>query len=249
MKLKRLILFLLILTVSFCGVNNYSNRTTLYVPAYSPAKNAGDYEVKGIDVSKYQGDIDWDKTAGQNISFAYIKATQKNNNVDPNYEHNITAALKAGIKVGSYHYFTFDCSGIEQAEFFIEHSVYNGGLLPPAVDVEPEDDDTPQSLDTDSIRQNLFDMLDILEAKYRVTPVIYANAYAFKTLLNGGFEKYPVWYANYTNNPNVPDGRQWTFWQYSTNGVIYNKNGNTTAVDLNVFYGSEEEFRNLFGHF
>ena len=73
---------------------------------------AQSYEHHGIDVSHYQGDIDWASIEKQGIDFAYIKATEGSSYVDEYYETNRNKAEEAGMRIGFYHFFSFESSGI-----------------------------------------------------------------------------------------------------------------------------------------
>lgn len=99
------------------------------------------YTVHGIDVSYYQGKIDWQKVKamredGVYVSFAFIKATEGLLNVDPYFQRNWREAPKAGIKVGAYHFFRPKRSGLWQANFFLQTVSIEKGDLPPVVDIE-----------------------------------------------------------------------------------------------------------------
>ena len=91
----------------------------------------------GIDVSKHQGKIDWEEVAkDKNIQFVYIKATEGRTMLDRRYRENITGARKAGLKVGSYHFFTSRRSARDQFENFRSHLNRSEQDLIPMVDVE-----------------------------------------------------------------------------------------------------------------
>ena len=79
------------------------------------------YPVRGVDVSKYQGEIDWPVLAEQEISFAFIKATEGSSHVDARFAYNYEEARKTGLRVGAYHFFSFDSGGDTQAENFIRN--------------------------------------------------------------------------------------------------------------------------------
>ena len=96
---------------------------------------ATDYN--GIDVSKYQGNIDWNKVSeDSHIKFAYIKASEGSGNFDSKYNNNITQARNAGIKVGSYHFFIGRKAAKDQFENFTRHVRKKDQDLIPVVDVE-----------------------------------------------------------------------------------------------------------------
>ena len=94
------------------------------------------YPVRGVDVSKYQGEIDWPVLAEQEISFAFIKATEGSSHVDARFAYNYEEARKTGLRVGAYHFFSFDSGGDTQAENFIRNVEAFEGMLPPVIDLE-----------------------------------------------------------------------------------------------------------------
>ena len=98
---------------------------------------AAHYEVRGIDVSSYQGDIDWPTIAKQGVDFAYVKATEGSSFTDERFEANLRGAREAGLLVGAYHFFSFESRGRSQAEHIVATVPADGDLLPVAIDVEP----------------------------------------------------------------------------------------------------------------
>ena len=78
-----------------------------------------DYPIRGVDVSHYQGDIDWAALSSQDIEFAFIKATEGSSYVDEYFDYNFKQAQASGIDAGAYHFFSYDSAGLTQAENFI----------------------------------------------------------------------------------------------------------------------------------
>ena len=97
---------------------------------------AAQYAVQGVDVSEYQGEIDWPALARQGISFAFVKATEGSGYTDPFFAQNLSGAQAAGLYAGAYHFFSYDSPGQTQAENFIAAVPQTPGALPPVVDVE-----------------------------------------------------------------------------------------------------------------
>lgn len=89
-----------------------------------------EFEVRGVDVSHHQGDIDWTALAQDDVSFAYIKATEGGDWVDPKFTENWEAAHEAGVIRGAYHFFTFCRSGVDQAANLIATVPKASGMLP-----------------------------------------------------------------------------------------------------------------------
>ena len=94
------------------------------------------YTIKGVDVSSYQGDIDWDVLSSQGIEFAYIKATEGSSTVDRCFEANWQGASKTDLRIGAYHFFSFESSGENQAKLFCGTVKALPDMLPPVIDVE-----------------------------------------------------------------------------------------------------------------
>ena len=90
----------------------------------------------GVDVSRWQGDIDWQKLRGQGANFVYIKATDGGDHLDPMFGKNWRAAGEAGLKRGAYHFFYWCRTAGEQADWFIRNVPRVEGALPPVIDVE-----------------------------------------------------------------------------------------------------------------
>ena len=95
-----------------------------------------DYPVRGVDVSYYQGDIDWKVLADENIDFAFIKATEGSGHIDTKFEENWEQSGKTDLKRGAYHFFSFESRGEAQAEHFISVVPKEEGMLSPVVDIE-----------------------------------------------------------------------------------------------------------------
>ena len=105
-----------------------------WLPRYRPELRPG--ESYGVDVSNHQGEIDWTAVAGDDIEFAYIKATEGGDSVDPWFERNWEGARSAGLDVGAYHYFTLCRSRSEQAENFLATLPVHEADFPAALDLE-----------------------------------------------------------------------------------------------------------------
>ena len=95
-----------------------------------------EYPVRGVDVSAYQGEIDWDVLEKQEIDFAFVKATEGSSFVDRRFIQNYEEARKTDLRIGAYHFFSFDSSGKTQAENFIKNVPVDDEMLPPVVDFE-----------------------------------------------------------------------------------------------------------------
>ncbi len=173
------------------------------------------YPIRGIDVSTYQGDIDWNTLSSQDISFAFIKATEGSTLVDPHFSFNFSEAQKYDISVGAYHFFSYDSPAETQAHNFINTVIAFDGMLPPAIDLEfyGGNEKNPPSREYVNIQLDI--MLDILEDHYGMKPIIYATEKSYKLYLSGAYDQYCIWIRNVYSAPKLSDNRNWTFWQYT----------------------------------
>lgn len=201
------------------------------------------YPVRGVDVSSYQGEIDWTLLASQDIEFAFVKATEGATYTDRCFEANFSGASATGLRVGAYHFFSFDSSGADQAAHFINTVPKIEGMLPPVVDVEFYGDYFDAPADREKVLPELTALLTALEEHYGVKPILYATGKAYDRYLSGQFEENGIWIRDILKKPSLSDGRAWDFWQYSPKGRLDGYDGAEKFIDLNVFCGSEEEFR------
>lgn len=233
------------------------------------------YPVRGVDVSHYQGEIDWEVLAGQDIRFAYIKATEGSSHTDNMFAKNWAAAGETGLAAGAYHFFSFDSPGENQAAHFIgcldqanidrsradqvrtgqtqttqaqtaQTQAETGSMLPPAVDVEYYGDKKVNPPDPEAVRDSLQNYLDLVEDHYHMTPVIYSTEEVWEQYLKGYFDEYPLWIRNVKTRPRKD--ADWTFWQYSNRARLDGYSGEESYIDLNVFCGSEREWENRFSY-
>lgn len=195
------------------------------------------YPVRGVDVSSYQGDIDWQTLSGE-LDFAFIKATEGSKYCDEYFAYNYSEARKTHLRVGAYHFFSFDSDGDTQAENFIKNVEPYDRMLPPVVDVEFYGDYRTNPKSADEVVPQLKLMLDDLEEYYGMRPIIYATGSAYSMYIEEALSDYDIWLRSVYF---TPEGG-WTFWQYSDTGKLDGYNGEEKHIDLNVFYGTKEQF-------
>ncbi|MEM7008660.1 MAG: GH25 family lysozyme [Thermodesulfobacteriota bacterium] len=196
------------------------------------------YPVHGLDISHHQDVIDWDILEREDISFVIIKATEGGDHKDTKFEHNWQRAGEIGLVRGAYHFFTFCKTGKEQAQNFTETVPVEKDSLPPAIDLEFGGNCSARPPKEEVLRE-ITEFARITEQKYGKTPIIYATRQSYRSFLEGEEIEYPIWIRNIYHKPTLPDGREWTFWQYANRGRLYGING---FVDFNVFNGSPQEF-------
>jgi lysozyme len=199
--------------------------------------------VNGVDVSDWQGQVDWDKVKSDGYSFAYAKATQGTSSVQSTFATNCAGIAAAGMLRGAYHMFEFGSDPATQAQNFLKTAAPQAGDLPPMIDLELSTNSSPRDAIT-AVRS----FLSIVEAQINAKCVIYLGFYFWRDALGGtdAFSSNPLWLANYTTaeQPSAMPA-VWSkliFWQYSSNGNLAGING---AVDLDRYIGSLSDLRQL----
>jgi lysozyme len=200
------------------------------------------YSIHGIDVSKFQKNINWSAVEQMqvdriHISFAFIKATEGITRQDASFKTNWQKAKKAGIVRGAYHFFYSTRDPLKQVINFQNVVQLESGDLPPVLDIEVHNNQ-PAAV----IRSTARIWLEEMEKAYGVKPIIYTNIHFYETYLGEEFDKYPLWLAHYYQKERPSTKRQWLFWQHSDIGRV---NGIRTTVDFNVFRGDSLALRKL----
>jgi len=195
----------------------------VWLPEYRPGLQSG--ETFGIDVSHHQGEIDWSRVASDDIDFAYIKATQGSDFLDPRFLENWSAAAEAGLERGAYHFFTLCRPGREQAEHFL--AAAPDGDLPLAVDLELAGNCSERP-PADDVMAELGDFLAAVEADRGEQVVLYVGddweaVYPVRDEFKG-----PLWHRRILRRP---DRNDWWIWQFSGMSHVDGVGGD---VDLNV---------------
>lgn len=206
----------------------------------TPSKS--EYPIRGVDVSSYQGKIDWNVLSKQDIQFAFIKATEGSNYTDEKFTFNYEQAMKTNIHIGAYHFFSYDSSGSTQADNFIATVPKNKNMLPPVVDIEFYGDKEKDPPNKANVTKNLILLLEKLENYYGVKPIIYATQKSYKLYISGGYSDYDIWIRDVYFKPTLPDEQKWTFWQYTDKGQLDGYKGSEKYIDINVFCGSQQDF-------
>ncbi|MCM3629631.1 glycoside hydrolase family 25 protein [Paenibacillus glycanilyticus] len=200
---------------------------------------AAKYKIRGIDVSHYQGEINWDKVAGSGKwRFVYIKATEGKDMTDDYFKSNWEQARSNGMLTGAYHFFTTQSTGAEQAAHFIEKVPNEAAALPPVIDIEIAlDKNVPL------IQRELTALSAQLEQHYKQRPILYVTYDTFHAYIAGSFNDHEIWIRDVVRHPGLRNDRPWIFWQYNNRGHIA---GIDAYVDINVFKGDEAAFNARF---
>lgn len=205
-----------------------------------------DYEIRGVDVSSYQGDIDWNILSKQGIKFAFIKATEGSSYVDEKFKINYENALKTDLKIGVYHFFSYDSEGNTQADNFIKNVPNKEGMLPPVVDIEFYGNKYINVPNVTETQKQLQIMLAKLEQNYGKKPIIYATYKSYNLYIANKFKNNYIWIRDVYFKPKLKDNREWTFWQYSDKFILDGYIGKEKRIDMNVFNGNMQKFEEMF---
>ena len=211
---------------------------------YGDDKYPEGYEVHGIDISHYQGSVNWDRLRsnalvdGCPIRFIIIKSTEGSSSIDPNFEDNFYQAREYGFIRGAYHFWSVNSGAREQAYYFLQKVHLERGDLPPVLDVEHK----PKNQSVEDFQTDILTWLHIVENKYGVKPIIYTY-YKFKDsyLSAPVFDDYPYWIAHYYVDKVEYQGK-WKFWQHTDAGKLPGIKG---SVDLNIYNGSYYDLMRL----
>jgi len=201
--------------------------------------------VRGIDISHYNGPVNFAQSAGSGFAFVYVKASEGRFTKDPLFAANYAGLLQNQIPRGAYHFFYPQLDAQAQASNFLSAVTHlNAGDLPPVLDVEMSGEQNPSAIAT-AIQQ----WLDSVQENLGCTPMIYTAAGFWNTALGGttSFASYPLWVAEYTGNssPRLPTGfTNYVFWQYSQSGSVP---GIASNVDMDQFNGSLSDLNQLAG--
>lgn len=192
--------------------------------------------IKGLDVSSYQGRIDWNAVKSTGIGFAYAKCTEGTSFIDDQYDRNSHALRQWEVPFGAYHYFHPSIDPIEQAQFFLKATDDHGGLIP-MVDVEETEGESAESIVT-----SLATFTRAVEQKFGKKMLIYTGYSFWNTSVGGsdGFAGHPLWISEYNSDdaPTLPNGwTEYAIWQYADDGIC---NGISSHVDLDRLNPSME---------
>lgn len=250
--------FFLLISILGLGVYQFKDGV-LYYLGFKTSKNVDDlskeerkiadiriYEVLsehkdclfGLDVSEYQGKIEWNKLGKIEdtfaLSFVFIRATAGKDKIDSEFKRNWNGAKKNDIIRGAYHYYRPNENSILQANNFIKTVHLNKGDFPPVLDIEK----LPKSQSLDSLKVGLRRWLTKIEKHYKIKPIIYSGESYYNDFLKREFSDYPFWIANYNIWKKKPE-KEWLLWQFTEKAKVEGVEG---MIDLNVFNGDFVKF-------
>lgn len=196
----------------------------------------------GVDVSHYQGKIDWTKMHTiynlYPINFAFIRSTMGTSSIDETFEENWEGAKENNILRGAYHFYRPDENSTLQAQNFIAKVKLKNGDLPPVLDIET----LPKTQSMDRLVEGIKNWCKIVEEHYDVKPIIYTSDKYFEDYLQNHFEGYIIWIANYNFWVQEMKGH-WDFWQFTEKATI--DGVKRYKVDVNIYNGTVDDLEGL----
>lgn len=199
--------------------------------------------VHGVDISKWQGKVDWAALRQAGTKFAFIKATEGGDHVDNRFMENWAGTKQAGVPRGAYHFVYWCRPAHEQAMWFKRNVPYDPTALPPVLDVEwnGESVNCPRKVPREQALAMIHLMLKEMEAHTGKRPIIYTDITFHQEILEGEFTDYPFWIRSTAAEPHHRyNDRRWTFWQFTTTGRVPGVSGD---IDRNTFYGTDNQWR------
>lgn len=230
---------------------SYYKKTTVSKPLFSKNEShythatkifdAHDNHTFGIDVSHYQGKINWSENMSLYneipIDFVILRASAGSNVADKKFKTNYKQAKKYKYALGAYHYYRPNENSTLQAENFLKQTQYLKFHFPPILDIER----VPKTQSMERLKEGLKNWLQIVERKTGRKPILYSGEHFYETHLQNDFSNYPLWIANYNFwRKSMED--DWHFWQFSEKGSV---EGIKTPVDVNVSSYTKVELEKL----
>jgi len=189
--------------------------------------------VHGIDVSRWDGTVDWAKVKAAGIDFAFIRVSDGITVIDEQFPANWAGARAAGVIRGAYQFFRANDDPVALADAFLDHmGPLEDDDLPPVADVEGSDGETQAT-----VAAHIGAWIDRVEQATGRHPIIYAGLYSWPDYVNSSaYVSYPLWIPQYgpTCPTLPPPWTSWAFFQYSSTGSV---SGVGSNCDLDVFNG------------
>lgn len=195
--------------------------------------NGTDEQLHGIDVSHYQGRVNWDEVAKDSkVNYVYLKATEGTNTIDDTYSYNFQECKRVGLKVGSYLFFRPHLSAKAQFELFVSRVDTKKQDLLPLIDAE-----AIKGVSDAVFQARLLELCDLFEKEYGKKPLIYTGKNFYNRHIHGNsrLRNYKFFIAAYAfDEPELYGNFDYLMWQYSATGRVRGIRGD---VDMSRFVG------------
>jgi lysozyme len=198
--------------------------------------------IHGIDVSRWQDEIDWQAVRGAGTRFAFIKATEGDDHIDPKFRDNWRGAGSAGVPRAAYHFMYWCSPASAQADWYIRNVPRDPNGLPPVIDAEwvNKSRTCKRRVPREEALRMVRTVSARLEAHYGKVPIIYTDINFHRDVLEGEHFDNAFWLRSTAAEPHERyRDRRWTLWQWTQTGTVPGIRG---EVDRNAYYGSEKEW-------
>ena len=229
-KITLIITFLGVTACDQYDASTQQNSTDEYQKINSINKST-EKKARGIDVSHYQGTINWPKVK-QNNSFVFIKASEGAQTVDKEFHQNVQGANQEGMLVGAYHFFDPDIAADKQAQHFIKTIDLQSLSLPPVLDVELQ-----PKYENAQFLKNVRLWMTIIAKKTGCQPILYTNHAMWKQYFEKHMTEYPLWLSEYDTTLGHIKNIPWHYWQHTSNGKT---EGINNLVDLSYYKSNQK---------
>jgi lysozyme len=220
-----------------------SNGHYAFVINMSPTAGPQEFYQYGIDISKHNGTINWekinmDRKEDKKLNFVIIKATEGINHIDSKFYENWDGAKKVGLITGAYHFFNNNIDPHLQARNFLSTVSLESGDLAPVLDFEVPVKNRRQR---EKVISNVKIWLETVEKHIGVRPIVYTNKSLFNSYFENNLSDYPIWLSDYFSKDlkRFPE-ENLILWQFTDKGKVLGVEG---FVDMNVFMGTPHRFQ------
>ncbi|PHE99646.1 GH25 family lysozyme [Bacillus pseudomycoides] len=186
-------------------------------------QNRSSSDTKFIDVSHWEGTIDWNAVKTSGIPAAYAKATEGVGYTDPIFVQNVQAARSAGVLIGAYHFAHPDQNdAISEAKYFVNILQENQTDLIPVLDFESPTNSNTSNITGAFLSKWARDFINYVKQATGKNVMLYTGVWYITEFGISGLSDVPLWVARYSNTPPVDCGgwTKWTAWQYTDSGYI-----------------------------
>ncbi len=232
--MTKTVLFFFVLFIGLLGAVVFYFRPSVkhHVKPGDPWALAKSYEVRGLDLSHWNGRVIYDGL--DSLDFVFLKVTEGDDRIDDTFEQHYEAFRERDIPVGAYHFFRFDVDGKEQAQHFLKQLHGRHLQLPLVIDVEQHGN---ISVAQEKVKNRLRAFMKELKKHTKHQPIIYTNGDCYRDFIEEDFGNHTLWLSS--TNAWRPTMMDCTFWQFNIDADLM---AITHRADLNVFRGSREEW-------
>lgn len=211
------------------------------------------YAIRGLDVSRAEGEVDWKRVKSQIFDFAYIRASFREE--DPKFQSHWKATREVGLLRGAYHRFDYCKAVVDQAALIQRVVPIEKEALPLAIWVDlpigAEQQACARAPSPEDLKARVLALLERVGSHYGKVPLVYGVRSHLNQVLDARFNKYMVWFASYprerTATLSAKDlsfggSNPWTLWQFTAFETVHGIGEN---VDVSVFFGNDDQFKSF----